>query len=107
MAHNVKGGLQYSQVGARLPDTLVCSATLGFPLYFLGGLAGDLYHFHVAEALAELVGMVVGLAVLGFMVFGAMTLLNLCKTKHGTFVQSSRRDLQRRSSAGEARGGTS
>ena len=29
------------------------------------------------EALAELVGMVVGLAVLGFMVFGAMALLNI------------------------------
>jgi len=94
MNHKARGGLQFKQVGDRLGDTLYYSATWGFPLYFLGGLAGDLHYFQ--EEFQEVVRLISGLCIAAFVVFVLGRILSIrgSNVQHGRFGGGGRADVQ-------------
>jgi len=65
LMENVGGGFQF--VGERPQSTLVYCAVVGFPMYLLGGFAGDLLYYQ--EEVAEIVRLIKGLCGVAIIVF--------------------------------------
>ena len=65
LMENAGGGFQF--VGERPQSTLAYCAVVGFPMYLLGGFAGDLLYYH--EEVAAIVRLIKGLCGVAIVVF--------------------------------------